>query len=388
MAASFIQRAFLPSPLEEAPGRDRIDAFARLRALLTLCSILVDIGIYLAFRGSSHFDQQVLLWFVLINCPLLAVATSVSWFGLRRRGPLYIPLSILCAAIEMLSAVVWIQLTGVVSSYFIVVIPAVVLAYRLYTTYRLGLACYLLGSSLHLIAIAAEELGFLRTASLFTSDPGAIYAEPLFRGAAVVSVQFIFLGVFMIANLMARALREKETELEVAHRDLDRVVAEIKPGRLSGELLDGKYQLGELLGRGGMGEVYQARQMAGGGQVAVKILYAHLANPDHLERFRREAEIAKKLPTTHVAQVIDFGHAKRGDHHYLVLELLLGEDLGTLLRRRGKLPAAEILPRSTALRHSPMCSHRSGSTSREDYRTRHGAPQSVRGPEIRPTEPG
>jgi tRNA A-37 threonylcarbamoyl transferase component Bud32 len=343
MATPFVQKLFLPSPLEEVPGPARVDLFARVRAMAMLSAIVVDIGIYVAFRGSSHFDQTVLALFALINIPLIAIDAAISWFGLRRRGPLYLPLSMLCVAIEAFSAVVWVQLTGSLSSYFLVALPVLVLTYRLFGTYRLALAAYLFGASLHLLAFVAEELGVLRTASLFTADPGAIYSEPLFRGAALSSVHVLFLAVFILGNIVARAMREKETELEVAQRDLHRVVAAVNPGRLSGQVLDGKYRLGELLGRGGMGEVYQAEEVAGSRHVAVKILYAHLAIPDHLERFRREASIAKKLPATHVAQVFDFGHAPTGDHHYLVLELLIGEDLGTLLRRRTKLPPAELL---------------------------------------------
>ncbi len=341
--ATFLQRLLLPSPLEEAPGPARIDMFARLRVMAMLSALFVDLGIYIAFRGSPHFDQTVLALFAVINIPLLAVAAAVSWFGLRTKGRYYFPLSMVCVAIETFSTLVWVQLTGSLSSYFLITFPVLVLSYRLFVSYRLALIAYLAGVSLHLLAVAAEELGYLRTASLFTSDPGAIYSDPLFRGAALVSIHVLFLAVFVLVNSVARAMREKETELEEAQRDLDRVVAAVKPGRLSGEVIHGKYRLGELLGRGGMGEVYRAIEIKTTRAVAVKVLYAHLALPEHLERFRREASIAQKLPATHVAQVFDFGHAPTGDHHYLVLELLIGEDLGMLLRRRIKLPADELL---------------------------------------------
>jgi serine/threonine-protein kinase len=93
-----------------------------------------------------------------------------------------------------------------------------------------------------------------------------------------------------------------------------------------------------------MGEVYQAERLDGRGEVAVKVLYAHLCSPEDLVRFRREAAIAAKLPAKHIAQVFDVGHSAESGHHYLVMELLRGEDLGTLLRRRSVLPSAELLP--------------------------------------------
>jgi hypothetical protein len=278
----------------------------------------------------------------VINVPLLAVSATLCFTVLRRRGRWYMPLSLVSLAIETFTSMCWVQLTGSVSSYFLLALPVLILGYRLYATYRLGLAAYLIGAAMHAAAVVLEVAGVLVPASLFTADPGVIYSEPLFRAAATVSLQLMFVTVFILANVVARALREKESELDVAQRNLDRAVAEVQPGRLSGQTLDGKYRLGELLGRGGMGEVYQA-QRADGGLVAVKILYAHLCNPDDLARFRREAAIAQKLPAAYVAQVFDIGHAVDGGHHYLVMELLRGEDLGTLLRRRGKLSPDEVL---------------------------------------------
>ncbi|HSD88857.1 MAG TPA: protein kinase [Kofleriaceae bacterium] len=342
--ASLVRRAFLPSPLEEAPGPARIDAFARLRALFTLSALIIDLGFFAAFRGRALFNQSALAWFVALNVPLLVVSGSIAWFGLRRKGRWYMPLSSLCIVIEMFTSITWIQLTGSVSSYFLLVLPVLILAYRLYATYRLGLAAYLVGAIMHAGAIALEELGALHPAPLFVTDPGAMYSNQLFRIAATASLQLMFLAIFILANIVSRTLREKETALDVVQRNLDRVVAEVQPGRLSTQTLDGKYRLGELLGRGGMGEVYQAERLDGGGEVAVKVLYAHLCSPDDLERFRREAAIAAKLPATHVAQVFDIGHSAEGGHHYLVMELLRGEDLGTLLRRRTQLTATELLP--------------------------------------------
>jgi hypothetical protein len=339
---SLVRRALWPSPLEEVPGPARVDAFARLRGIFTLISIAVDVGIYLGFRGSSQFDPAVLRWFLLLNVPLLCVSCTLCFFVLRRRHRWYMPAQLLCLSIEMFTSIVWIQLTGSVSSYFLIVIPVLILAYRLYGTYRLGLIIYLLGAALHAGAVALEELHVLEPAALFSSNPGAIYYDPLFRIAAAISIQFMFLAIFMLANLVARALREKETELDVVQRNFDRMIAEVQPGRLSGQTLDGKYKLRELLGRGGMGEVYQAER--GTEELAVKVLYQHLCGEDDVARFRREAAVVAKLPSEHVARVHEIGHCAETGHNYLAMELLRGEDLGMLLRRRGKLPSEELLP--------------------------------------------
>ncbi len=199
-------------------------------------------------------------------------------------------------------------------------------------------------AQLHGAVFAGEELGWLRVAQLFVDRPGALYGDAMFRWSALVSIQMMILAVFVLANLVARALHEKETALDAVQRDLDRVVAEARPGRLSHQTLDGKYRLGEMLGRGGMGEVYEAERVDGGGEVAVKVLYGRISSRDELERFRREASIARSMPPAHVAQVLDVGHADDAGHHYIVMELLRGEDLAMLLRRRTCLPAAELLP--------------------------------------------
>jgi hypothetical protein len=342
--ASLVQRAFLPSPLEETPGPARLDAFARLRGMFTLAAVIFDLGIYFGFRDSSQFDAGVLAWFAGLNVTLLCVSAALCFFVLRRRSRWFVPASLVGLTIELFTSVVWIQLTGSVSSYFLIIIPLLILAYRLYATYWLGLVVYAVGASLHAFAIVLEELGVLRPAALFAANPGAIYYDPLFRISAAISIQFMFLAIFVLANVVSRALREKESELDVVQRNFDRMIAEVQPGRLSGQTLARKYKLRELLGRGGMGEVYQAERVDGGADVAVKVLYAHLCGDDDLARFRREAAIAARLPADHIAHVHEIGRCSDGGHNYLAMELLRGEDLGMLLRRRGKLPAAELLP--------------------------------------------
>ena len=58
---SLLRRAFLPSPLEERPGPSNVDAFARLRAWFIVAALLVDVGIYLGFRGSADFNRSALI---------------------------------------------------------------------------------------------------------------------------------------------------------------------------------------------------------------------------------------------------------------------------------------------------------------------------------------
>jgi len=361
---SLARRAFLPSAIEEPPGPNRVDSFARLRAIFAVLAINLDVFIYFSFRTSPRFDAHALRWFFFLNVPLLAVSGLTSWFLLRVRRRFYDAISTVCVVIEMFTAVVWIQLTGTVSSYFLFAIPILVLIYRFFAGYRLGLIALLAGMGFHLGALVLEALGVLRHSSLFVDDPGAIYTAPMFRISAMVSIQFMYFATFILANVISVALREKEEALDVAQRNLERVAAEVQPGRLSGRSLDGKWTLGELLGRGGMGEVYQAQPKAGGAPVAIKILYAHLSEPDELARFRREAQVAGKLSSGRVPQVLDFGRSDDGQH-FLVMELLHGEDFGTLLRRRTLIGPDELLPIVDQLAEALEDAHAAGIVHRD-----------------------
>ena len=112
-----------------------------------------------------------------------------------------------------------------------------------------------------------------------------------------------------------------------------------------GQVLAGKYRLERLIGRGGMGEVYEARHVLVGRRFAVKFLHAHLARGGNAgPRFLREAQTAGSLDSPHIAAVLDFDTTADGSP-YLVMEYLTGESLAATLLREGRLPLA----RATAI---------------------------------------
>lgn len=119
----------------------------------------------------------------------------------------------------------------------------------------------------------------------------------------------------------------------------------------SGEtrLIQGRYRLLDLIGRGGMGEVWRARDESLGRRVAVKCLKP--MGPQHdqsftrvlRERFRREARVAAALQHRGVTVVHDFG--EHDGVLYLVMELLEGKNLSQLLEdnKQHPLPVADIV---------------------------------------------
>ena len=110
--------------------------------------------------------------------------------------------------------------------------------------------------------------------------------------------------------------------------------------KLVGTTLQSRYRLNRLIGRGGMGAVYEAVQVPLNKRVAVKVMARQLAaNEEALARFRREADVTSQLGHPHIVQVFDFGETGTGEP-YLVMEYLEGEDLEQRLARVGRLSLA------------------------------------------------
>jgi serine/threonine-protein kinase len=110
-----------------------------------------------------------------------------------------------------------------------------------------------------------------------------------------------------------------------------------------GEVLDGKYRIDAVLGAGGMGTVVKAWHMVLDEAVAIKFLRPEASGePTLLARFLREARAAAKIKSEHVCRVHDVGTTPQNEP-YMVLELLEGEDLGRLVRRRGALAVDEAV---------------------------------------------
>ncbi|HEY5948561.1 MAG TPA: serine/threonine-protein kinase, partial [Kofleriaceae bacterium] len=112
-------------------------------------------------------------------------------------------------------------------------------------------------------------------------------------------------------------------------------------GRFTGMEL-GEFRLGAVIGRGGMGEVYDAEHASGGLPAAVKVVTRAGAQSQYaMKRFDREIRIAASLVSPHVARVI--AHSAPHDPvKYLAMEKLVGTSLADLLRDR-KMPVREAL---------------------------------------------
>jgi serine/threonine-protein kinase len=129
--------------------------------------------------------------------------------------------------------------------------------------------------------------------------------------------------------------------------------------------VDNKYRIEQLLGRGGMGAVYRARDMRLDRPVALKVVRAELlGDPEARRRFRREAQIVARLQHPSIVSVYDYGTFVDGGA-YLVMELVQGEDLRRVLQREGRLDAARAMRILSAVCGAIEAAHREGVLHRD-----------------------
>lgn len=197
---------------------------------------------------------------------------------------------------------------------------------------------------LGIITGLVADHGLVRMTSLRLQD----------RIAIIVIVECLYLFAFVTARLSQRATLRAVIELEHAVRDvaqreallaearaeLDRVREIGGAGKFSDQQI-GSYRLGSLIGRGAMGDVYEASHVSIQREAAIKLLRpgAH-DDPMHLQRFQREAEATARIDCPHVVRIFDVGTTS-GAIPFIVMERLRGHDLAHELRNKRRLELAE-----------------------------------------------
>jgi serine/threonine-protein kinase len=216
----------------------------------------------------------------------------------------------------------------------------------------LSLAVYLICASVQLGAAILFVAGVAR-------DPGLIHAGYLPVWVLLIIeglIQFITAAAFVMARAsrrvtlasvaererIVRSLVQREALLLEARLDLDRALQLGGAGRYTGQVL-GSYRLGAILGRGSMGEVYEALHLESGEPAAVKLLQSSSQqNPSYVVRFLREVRVAAALEVPHVVRVLQVSEPS-APVPYLAMERLRGHDLAWMLREQRRLAADEVL---------------------------------------------
>jgi eukaryotic-like serine/threonine-protein kinase len=134
---------------------------------------------------------------------------------------------------------------------------------------------------------------------------------------------------------------------------------------LTGQLIDGRYQVDYVLGVGSMGIVYGARHAAVGKLVAIKALRAHLADDaEAIQRFNAEATAATSIGNQHIVETFDFGRLPDGTA-YMVMEYLEGRSLAELIEGWSPLSLERITKIGVQIAEALNAAHLAGIVHRD-----------------------
>ena len=166
-----------------------------------------------------------------------------------------------------------------------------------------------------------------------------------------------------LASARDAALTETAHASEAAPVRADRRITASNQAWL-GTIVDGRYRVLEVIGRGGMGVVYKVEHVRMGKIAAMKVLHRDLADdPDVVQRFEREAAAVSRLQHANAVQVFDFGAAQGA--LYLIMEYVRGQDLASIVERDGPLPFARAAPLLTQILGALTEAHELGIVHRD-----------------------
>ena len=201
----------------------------------------------------------------------------------------------------------------------------------------------------HLALAIPIMLGWIPDVGVMSSEGVALH-QKIFAEVLIVAFQF---SGFALGRWARSANTSAVAELQQAIQiigDQQQVLAEAKDddarqkhadeGRWSGHQM-GRWKIGYVLGRGAMGDVYEATG-TDGRSIAIKMLNARTtASSNLVERFHREMDVAARLDSPHIVRVIELSPPD-APVPYLAMERLYGTDLATRLRSEPRMPSDEL----------------------------------------------
>jgi eukaryotic-like serine/threonine-protein kinase len=329
----------------------RADEVARTRLFLKVCAVLAAA----CALATPFLSSSLLLRFATFGaCALAVLVVLVFQRTLREdtgytKGRWLLVSYVLMAATSIGVFCIGVfspaPMVGTLGIYFLC----------LGSSLRVAVTAYATGAALHFVPAVAIAFGLMDDPGLFTG--GRATRQDML--VAIFLVEIVYFLTFLLARGSRKAtydavdrlhqalaqVQKREALLAEAHLDLDRALKGGFAGRYTERTL-GPYQLGEVIGRGAMSEVYRASHAAGA--AAVKVLQRDLvADPAQVKRFLREAEIVSGLKSPHVVRVLSFGNFGGNGHleepPYIAMELLEGHDLAWHLRRERRMPPTRVL---------------------------------------------
>jgi predicted Ser/Thr protein kinase len=304
------------------------------------------LGVFGAFAGIAVDGDPLARSILLIGMLAIGVTNTIVFLTIRRLMRFGLPLPIMWN-VSMLGVLAALPFSGVFSG----VLAALILVVHLCSLGQsrgAAIAAYAIAALGHAMLTALIGAGVVEDRGVMpVPDVGAVGLVVL-----EVTLQMGLAVAFAIGRWSRRTTQRAFAELERAARasgqrealdearDLARALRAGKLGRHS-ERSFGRYVVGEVIGRGAMGEVYEARPSGDGKPVAIKILHDGIAaDPQRLIRFHREAAALGAIESRHVVKVFEIGSEPAP---YIVMERLHGSDLAEVLRERPTLETPEVL---------------------------------------------
>ena len=205
-----------------------------------------------------------------------------------------------------------------------------------------ALGAFLLATGSHTLICALVISGAI-------ADPGFYPVRAGLPAEALIATAFTMQQLYALCFVLARLTRKsslraidqlqkatrlaavRDAQVAELQMDLDRALKIGGPGRFTGHVV-GAWELGNVLGRGAMGEVYEAMHVKTGANAAVKMLRRELlSDAHHVERFFREVRIAATIDSPNVVKVLE-SSSPMDPIPFLAMELLRGQTLGEILR--------------------------------------------------------
>jgi serine/threonine-protein kinase len=321
---------------------ERTRAFVKLSVGIALLTAAV-----LPFVGGDAIAKRA------FYVGLALVVLSGAWLGwkIRTDEGYTVERALVCGAACVFAAYCGIYFFGVYSP-APVIIPFGLCFFSTGQSARATAGIYAACASLHAALSVGILLGGLADRGLVSSSALA----PATQLVILALVQATYGATYLISRATRRAtihaieqhdralrnIAQKDALLREARQDLAAALQVGGPGQYTGETI-GSFVLSNVIGRGAMGEVYEARHLTTDESAAVKLLHPHvLAQPDHVERFFREAKIVSSLEVPNVVKVRELASAD-SPLPYIAMERLHGSDLSDLLREKKRLSIRRVL---------------------------------------------
>ena len=320
----------------------RLDEIARTRVFLKVAVFTAVAGLMAAFVTGG---DPIAFWVVVTGC--VVTGGGCAWMLALTRDPArYTPRTILPSAVVIaVGSFAGVYYWGAASPVAAMIVYGIYF-FSLGADSRITVTMYALVAILHLllgvgiVTGVVIDRGIINLGHLGTTDQVTTIAVVEFLYAITYVTarisQRVTLDTVSKLEQAVRSVAQREAMLAEARAELDRALKVGGPGRYTDQVV-GSFRLGVLIGRGGMGEVYEAHGVADQREAAVKLLHPNtLGDPTSVQRFLREAQTVAKLDDDHVVRVLEVGTTS-GEIPFLAMERLRGHDLAHQLRRQRRL---------------------------------------------------